>query len=155
MNMGEKNVELVRKFKPLSSEDLKATIKAQEEAKKQYSIDTMELEKELEAFNKVSDPLVNPATGKAMCWIRRPSQAEWEAMVPQDVVPYMGHPESMPPEIAKKNNDLIFTMMEKIIVNPKHDAAYWKSHANLQFIQLFSMHLDNTFKELGIFTTNF
>lgn len=150
-----KNAELVKNFKPLSPEELRATIKAQEEAKKQYSIDTMELEKELESFNSVSDPLVNPTTGKAMCWIRRPSQSEWEAMVPQEALPYVGHPESMPPEIAKKNNDLLFEMMEKIIVNPKHDAAYWKSHSNLQFIQLFNMQLNNTFKELGISTTNF
>jgi hypothetical protein len=153
--MSDKNAELVRKFKPLTQEELKTTIKAQEEAKKQYSIDTMELEKELENFNSVSDPIINPATNKALCWVRRPSQAEWEAMVPQDVIPYTGHPESMPPEIAKKNNDLLFSMMEKIIVNPKHDAEYWKTHANLQFIQLFNMHLTNTFKDLGIATTNF
>jgi hypothetical protein len=153
--MSSKNAELVKKFKPLNSEELKVQIQVQEEAKKQYSLDTMELEKELEEFNSVSDPMINPITGKAMCWIRRPSQAEWEAMVPADVAPYADHPESMPPEVVKKNNDMLFEMMANIITKPKHDAAYWKSHANLQFIQLFNAHLSNTFKELGISTTNF
>lgn len=148
------NKDLIKKFKPLTPEDIRAKIKEKEESKKQYSTDSATLERELELFNKTKDPLVNPATGNAMCWIRRPTQAEWESMVPANISVYSKNPEDMTPEETQKVNDALFDLMAKIII-PEHDAKYWKEHCNLVFIQLFNMHLNGIFKELGIMTTNF
>lgn len=153
--MSGKNEELIRKFKPMSKEDVAAAIKKQEDAKKQYATDNVTLESELEAFNKTEDPLINPATGKAMCWVRRPSQAEWESLIDKDMAAYTDHPENMPPELAQKHNDALFQLMAKIISKPNHDAKWWKEHSNLIFIQLFNMHLTQVMKDLGIMAGNF
>lgn len=146
---------LIKKYKPLTPEEVRAKIKEKEDIKKQYSIDSAELERELDAFNEIIDPLINPATDKAMCWIRRPTQAEWEKMVPASVSVYNKNPEEMTPEETQKANDSLFELMANVIAKPKHDAKYWKEHSNLIFIQLFNMHLNGVFKELGIMTTNF
>ena len=146
---------LLKKYKPLTPEDVRAKIREKEESKKQYSSDSATLEKELEAFNDIIDPLINPTNDKAMCWIRRPTQAEWEKLVPASASVYNKNPEEMTPEETQKANDALFDLMANIIAKPKHNAQYWKEHSNLMFIQLFNLHLSGVFKELGIMTTNF
>jgi len=154
-NMSQPNEELIRKHKPLTPAEIKTKMKEHEDAKKQFSTDNATLDAELEAFNQITDPLVNPVSGKAMCWIRRPTQAEWEEMVPKELAVYANNPEDIPEDLAKKYNDMTFELMAKIIVNPKHDASWWKQHSNLVMIQLFQAHLSGVFKELGLLTTNF
>lgn len=149
------NKDLIKKFKPLTPEDVRAKIKEKEEAKKQYSVDSATLERELEEFNNTIDPLVNPVTDKVMCWVRRPTQTEWESMIPANSSVYNKNPEEMTPEETQKSNDALFDLMANVISNPKHDAKYWKDHSTLMFIQLFNMHLNGVFKELGVQTTNF
>lgn len=149
------NKDLIRKFKPLTPEEVRAKIKEKEEVKKQYSSDSATLEAELESFNDIIDPLINPVSGKAMCWIRRPTQAEWESLVPTDVSVYKREGEEVDPQEAKKANDALFELMANIIANPKHDAKWWREHATLSFIELFNLHLTGIFKELGAMTTNF
>jgi hypothetical protein len=149
------NQNLIKKYKPLTPEEVRAKIKEKEEAKTQYSVDSATLERELESFNEIIDPLINPVTGKAMCWVRRPTQAEWEGMVPANSTVYSKNPDEMTPEETQIANNALFDLMANVIANPKHDAKYWKEHSNLMFIQLFNMHLNGVFKELGVMTTNF
>jgi hypothetical protein len=147
--------KFITKHKPMTPEEINKKIKEKEEAKKKYEIDAISLEKELQHFNEIEDPLVNPETDKAMCWVRRPTQAELEEMVPKEFFQYQSDPSGIPPEVARKYGDLQFEMMSKLITRPKHDAKWWKEHANQVFIMLFQFHLQKVLEDLGIITGNF
>lgn len=153
--MPEEEKKFINKHTPLTPEKLKEEYKQKEEAKKQYSTDAVELEKELDNFKNIVEPLLNPVTGKAMCWIRRPTQAEWEGMLPPELVQYRNSPEKIPPELGQKYSDITFELMAKVITKPKHDANWWKEHSNLDFIQLFNTHLSTIFEKLSKDTANF
>jgi hypothetical protein len=146
---------LLKKYKPLTPDEVRAKIKEKEEAKKKFTVDSATLEAELDSFNSITDLLYNPVTGKPMCEIRRPTQLEWESMIPSSASVYNKKPEEMSPEEAQKANDSLFDLMAKIIVKPNGDAEYWKKHSTLDFIQQFNLHLNGVFKELGMMTTNF
>jgi hypothetical protein len=149
------NESFLKKHKPLTPEEVKRQFAEKEAAKKQYVTDAAILEKEIDSFNKLSDPLVNPTTGKALCWIRRPTQGEWESMLPTEILKYRNDPNGIPTEVSSKYQDLTFDLMERIIETPKHDAKWWKEHANLLFMQLFQMHLNQLMNELGMMAENF
>lgn len=147
--------KFIKKHQSLTPEKLKEEYRLKEEAKKQYSTDAVELEKELDNFKKIVEPLLNPVTDKAMCWIRRPTQAEWEGMLPPELIQYRNNPETIPPELGQKYSDMTFELMAIVIEKPKHDAKWWKAHSNLDFIQLFNAHLSSIFEKLSKDTANF
>jgi hypothetical protein len=147
--------DFIQKHKPLTPDQLREKMQEQQKSKERYVQDSAELEKEIDNFNKITDPLVDPVTDKALCWVRRPTQEEWESLVPVELLKYRDDPSGIPPEVSKKYSDLTFELMAKIIEKPKHDSKWWKQHANLLFIQLFQYHLQKVFSELGLATTNF
>jgi hypothetical protein len=153
--MAEGNKDFIRKYKSLTPKEIEQKFKEKESAKKEMTTNAAELEQEIDNFNKIVDPLENPVTGKVMCWIRRPTQDEWENMIPAEIAQYRNKPEEMPPELSQKYNNMTFELMSQIIETPKHDSKWWKSHSNLVFIQLFNLHLQKVFEELGLSTTNF
>jgi len=155
MSEGKEKQDFIRKHQPLTPDKLKEEYKKKEEAKRQYTTNAVELEKELEAFNKITEPLVNPVTGRAICWVRRPTQSEWEGMLSPELMQYREHPEDMPVELQQKYGDMTFELMAIVIENPKHDSKWWKEHATIEFIQLFNSHLSNIFAQLNKDTANF
>ena len=147
--------EFIRKHKPLTKKEVEEKFKLQEEAKKTMTTDAVVLEKNLMDFNKITDPLVDPATDKVLCWIRRPTQQEWEEMLPTELLEYKNKLEEIPTDIWTKYKDFQFEMMAKLIVNPEHTAHEWKERSNLVFQQLFQMHLAGILELLGITAENF
>jgi hypothetical protein len=147
--------DFIKKHKPLTRKDMEEKFKEMAKSKEQYSQDVAELENNLKDFNAITDPLVDPATNKPLCWVRRPSQAEWETMIPKELFEYRNQPESIPPDVINKYNDMTFDLMSKVIVKPTHDAAWWKQNSNTVFIRLFQMHLQMVFNELGMNAENF
>jgi len=148
--------EFIRKHKPLTKDEITKKFKEQDEAKKAMTTDALILEKNLTEFNKITDPLVDPASGNVLCWIRRPTQQEWEAMLPSEILEYKGKTfEEIPNEIWTKYKDFQFEMMAKLIVTPEHSAQEWKERSNLVFQQLFQIHLAGILELLGISAENF
>lgn len=155
MSEGKDKQDFIRKHQPLTTEKLKQEILTKEEAKKVFSTNAVELEKELDNFNKITEPLVNPITNKAMCWVRRPTLTEYENILPTELLQYKNDPDKMPQELLEKYNDLTFNLMATVIENPKHDSKWWKAHATMEFIELFNSHLANLFQKLEKDTANF
>lgn len=148
--------DLIRKHKPLTKDEIERRFKENEAMKKDLTLDATELERNLTNFNKITDPIVDPTNGKPLCWVRRPSQQEWEEMLPDELLEFRSKPqEEIPEELWKKYRDLQFTMMEKLIDKPQHDAKWWKENSNLVFQQLFQVHLNSLFELLGISAENF
>jgi chromosome segregation ATPase len=138
-----------------SPEEIKAEIKAMEEAKKQYTQDVTKLEANLKKFNETLDPLIDPATNEPLCWVRRPSQEEWEAMIPAELFEYENI-EDVPKDTVNKIKDRQFEMMATLIMIPKHDAEWWKKNSsNLVFQELFQMHIVEVYRKLGVLVGNF
>lgn len=151
-----KNSDFIHKHKPLTKKEVEERIKQKAKMKKEMTTDAAVLEQNLAKFNKIVDPLMDPETGTVLCWIRRPTQSEWEEIVPTELLEYRGDElEDIPQKVLKKFTDQQFKMMESLIVNPEHNAKWWKSHANLVFQRLFSLHLSGILEELGIETGNF
>jgi hypothetical protein len=46
-------------------------------------------------------------------------------------------------------------MMEKLIAKPQHDAQWWKENTDIVFQSLFSAHLLDVYRKLGLMTGNF
>ena len=101
-------------------EQLAEDIAKMEEAKQKLTTSAADLEANLRHFHEILDPICDPINGDALCWIRRPSQTEWEAMVPVELLAYKSDDE-VPPEVMEKYKDNSFHMMEKLIAKPQHD----------------------------------
>lgn len=136
-------------------EEIKAEMKVMEEAKKQYTQDVVKLQANLDKFNNTSDPLIDPATGDVLCWIRRPTQDEWESMIPAELYEFE-EIEDVTKEVLEKIKNRQFDMMANLITNPKGDAEFWKKNGgSLVFQELFQMHIVEVYRKLGIIVGNF
>jgi hypothetical protein len=140
-------------------EEIKAEMKVMEDAKKQYTQDVTKLQANLDRFNSTLDPLIDPTVDDpekaVLCWIRRPTQEEWEAMIPTELLEYENM-EDVPKEILVKIKDRQFDMMAKLIEKPKGDAEFWKKHGgSLVFQELFQMHIVEVYRKLGVIIGNF
>ena len=147
--------KLIRKFKPISKKEVTKRFKEMKEIKDEIATDATVLEQNLKNFNKITDPLVDPESGAALCWIRRPTADELETMIPSDLLEYRNTPDKVPKEIMKRHENFQFKMMAAIIDVPKKDAKWWKKNANQVFQMLFQMHLRGVMEDLGISAENF
>jgi hypothetical protein len=135
-------------------EQIAEEIVRMETAKKDMTQDSAALEANLREFNDIIDPILNPNSGKPMCWVRRPSQKEWEEMIPAELMKYRDAGK-IPEEIAKKYADQQFQMMAKLIAKPTHDAIWWKANSNILFQEMFQVHLMDMYRKLGLDIENF
>jgi len=152
--MGGKE-EIIHKYKPLTKKEIEERFKQHKAIREKLTKNAAELEQNLMKFNQILDPLVDPETGNCLCWVRRPTQQEWEDMLPTELLQFRGKPENVPDDVWEKYKDFQFEMMARLIEKPKHDAKWWKAHANLVFQQLFHLHIKCVLEELGISTENF
>lgn len=146
--------DFLKRHKPLSSRELGENLRKMEQAKQEFTTDAAELDQNIKNFNLQSDVLVDPVSGKALCYVRRPTQEELEKMIPEELLKYQ-FADDVPIDIQKKYADHQFYMMEQLINKPKHDAAHWKKNSNLVFQQLFQLHLVEIYKKLGLLIENF
>lgn len=146
---------LIRKFKPLSKKEVKKRFKEMKRLKDEMTTDATILEQNLKKFNEITDPIVDPESGDALCWVRRPTAEELEALVPTELLEYRNSPDKVPKEIMKKHADFQFKMMAEMIDIPRKDAKWWKKNANQVFQMLFQMHLRGVMEDLGISAENF
>lgn len=137
-----------------TSEQIAEDIRKLEDAKKDLTQDSASLDANLREFNSIEDPILNPNNGKPMCWVRRPTQVEWEEMIPAELMKYQDA-KKVPDDVAKKFADHQFTMMEKLIAKPVHDAKWWKANSNIMFQEMFQIHLTDMYRKLGIDVENF
>ena len=153
--MGEKNEKIIRRHKSLTKADVKQKFQEMKQIKQKLTQDAAVLEKNLENFNKIVDPLVDPETDKVLCWIRRPTSEELESLIPAELLEYRGRPNEVPSDVMNKHKDFQFAMMASLIGNPKRSANWWKKRANQVFQRLFQLHLQGVMEDLGIMAENF
>lgn len=150
----KENTQSFAKRHAKTPEQIAEEIKRMEVAKKDMTQDSMALEANLREFNELLDPILNPNSGQPMCWVRRPSQKEWEEMVPAELMKYRDVGK-IPEDVAKKYADHQFNMMAKLIAKPVHDVEWWKAHSNILFQEMFQVHLADVYRKLGIEIENF
>lgn len=153
--MSKKNKELLKRYKPLTKAEVKKKFREMKQIKTKMTQDAAVLEKNLIQFNRTLDPLVDPESGKELCWVRRPTTDELESLIPSELLEYRGRPDEVPPEVMRKHKDFQFEMMANLIEKPKKTSAWWKKRANLVFQRLFEMHLQGVMEDLGIMAENF
>lgn len=149
-----KKRSFLKRHRSLSREEVVKRLREMEEIKQQYETDSASLESNIKDFNLQTDPLIDPITGKALCWVRRPTQDELERLVPTELTKYESLAE-VPEEIQEKYANVQFKMMAQLIEKPKKDSAWWKKNANMVFQELFQLHLIDIYKKLGLLIENF
>jgi hypothetical protein len=149
----EKARIIAEKFKR-TPEQLAKDIVRLEEAKKKMTQNAEELDNNLKHFHELLDPILDPNTGQPLCWVRRPSQKEWEEMSPPELTQFKDISE-MPKELIEKYKDHQFIMMGKLIAKPSHDANWWKENTDLVFQEMFQIYLFDVYRKLGIMVENF
>jgi hypothetical protein len=156
VNKNERLSQLIQKHKPLNKKELLENFQEQKKIRQSFTTDAVELEKNLMNFNKIIDPMINPdEPDNALCWIRRPTTAQLEKMLPAELMAYKNDPNAIPVDIMKKNENFQFEMMAELIELPKHNAQWWKENSNLVFQSLFQKHLTGVLEDLGINAENF
>jgi RecG-like helicase len=150
----EKVRRLGERFKR-TPEQLAEDIKNLELAKEKMTQNSEELDKNLKHFHDLLDPILDPNTGQPLCWVRRPSQKEWEEMAPAELMQYQDTPNDVPKEVMEKYKYHQFDMMSKLIAKPQHDANWWRENTDLVFQEMFQIYLLDVYRKLGIMVGNF
>jgi hypothetical protein len=150
----EKTRRLAERYKR-TPEQLAQDIVKMEEAKRKMTQNAEDLDRNLKHFHELLDPILDPNTGQPLCWVRRPSQNEWEEMAPVELMQYQDDPESVPQEIQDKYKNHQFDMMAKLIAKPQHDAKWWRENTDLIFQEMFQIYLLDVYRKLGIIVGNF
>lgn len=153
MAEAEKQRRFVERYKR-TPEQLAEDIKKMEEAKKQMTQNSEQLDANLKKFHEILDPILDPNTGQPLCWVKRPSSKEWEELTPTELTQYKDISE-VPKEIADRYKDHQFNMMAKLIAKPQHDANWWKENTDLIFQEMFQIYLMDVYRKLGIMVGNF
>jgi hypothetical protein len=136
-------------------EQLAEDIVKLEQAKQKMTQNSEELDANLKHFHELVDPILDPNTGQPLCWVRRPSQKEWEDMAPAELMQYKDTPDKVPKEIMEKYKNHQFDMMAKLIAKPQHDANWWRENTDLIFQEMFQIYLLDVYRKLGIMVENF
>ena len=144
--------DLLKKYATKSEEEM---VKEQEDLEKEYKLASVQMETEIANFSTVIDELKNPNTEKVMCKVRRPMTEEWRKLIPEDVLKYQGKESEIPIEKAQEYEDLVYTMMAELIVQPKHDMEWWKANTSHEFVYLFQEHLMKVFEKMEKSVNNF
>lgn len=154
MAENEKTQRLADRYKR-TPEELAKDIVRMEEAKRKMTQNAEELDANLKHFHELLDPILDPNTGKPLCWVRRPSAKEWEEMAPAELMKYKDDPDNVPQEVQEKYKNHQFDMMAKLIAKPQHDSNWWKENTDLVFQEMFQIYLLDVYRKLGIMVGNF
>jgi len=114
-----------------------------------------EIEKNLMGYIEISEPLIDPETDKILAWVKLPTMMELENFYGQFGETKPEEYETMNKEEKLKIINRQYELMAEMIVNPKHDAEWWKAHSNMRLLKLFSIKLEQIFGEMGVATENF
>jgi len=147
-----KEKELAKKYTNQTPEEME---KEQESLEQEVVIASKAMEQEISSFSIKIDELVNPVTNKLMCKVQRPTATQWKQLVPPELIKYKEDPKSIPLEVAEKYEALVYDIMAKLIVQPKHTAKWWKDNTTYDFVALFQSHLMETFDKMSKNLENF
>lgn len=132
-------------------------VKEQEAIKTEYAQRSQEMETEITNFSKKTDEIKNPETGKVMALVKRPTRAMWKQLVPEELQKYRDVLKSpkdvdkIPRDVVEKYEDLVYTAMEQLIIQPKHTAKEWKEiieESGDEFVYLFNQHLNSVVERM-------
>lgn len=138
--------KLVEKYAGKSAEEMESD---QEQLMAEYNERCQAMEHEISDFSTKTDEMKNPTTGKVMAIVKRPTTNQWKQMVPKELMKYTGKDKKeIPIEVAEKYEELIYDVMAELIVEPKHDAKWWKDHTGYEFVQAFQSHMISIFDEM-------
>ena len=144
----ERQRAFLEKHKPLSPEQVYSRIKESAEARENLSTKVDEVEKNLMNFLQTEEPLINPATGDAIAWIRHIPYQELKGMVPEEYMELKDDPEALKKK-ADEDEKLIYIWMEKMISKPEYTAEQWEQIATPLFIELFDARIREIFITTG------
>jgi len=147
MSEEEKTQSFLAKHKPLTQSEVYSKIQISDDRRTKHSKDLEDVEKNLMEFLETEDPIINPATGKAIAWIRHVPYSELMSMVPSDILEVVGDEGEMYKRAMQKQ-DIIYTYMEKLISRPSWTAAEWKAKATPLFLELFNVSIQEIFSRI-------
>ena len=147
--------EFLKKHPPLTDKQVKEKFRDAKLAKDKYTKEMKEIEKNLMGYIDISEPLVDPETDVVLAWVKLPTMMELEKFYGQFGETKLEEFENMTREQKLKYANRQYDLMAEMIVNPKHDAEWWKQHSNMRLLKLFSIKLEQIFEEMGVGIENF
>lgn len=136
-------VKFKEKHPPKSPEEIQQLRREAQEAREKHTKDKAKVEENLMGFLERLDPLVDPATGNVLCWIRQLPLKELLELTPEKYIEAAR--ESKSAEEMKEKLEgtteehlkFAFFMMSKVIAIPEKTPEEWEVVANTEFIALF------------------
>jgi len=131
-----KKTDLISKYATKTEAEM---LQEQDEIQSEYAIRCEELDQKIRDFSSQIDPL--KVNGETLAEVRRPTRTQFAKMVPPELAKYRDHPEEIPIEVAAKYENDMYDLMAELIVNPKHDADWWKGNTGDDWMAAFQAHL--------------
>ena len=144
--------EFLKKHKPLSPDEIQSRMRDAEAAREQYSKNITEIETNLVTFLQKEDPLVDPATGNVIAWIRQAPYAELQSLGEELLGPFdpnITEEEYMARIQESGGAENIFKLMARLISRPKHDAEWWRNNITVEFIALFDARMNEIYTRMS------
>lgn len=140
------------KHKPLSDEDVRAKKTDMENARKKYSRDAHEVEKNLlNLFNR-DLPIIDTETDTAVAYIMDVPYFKILNSIPMDIMEEFEKPNPNKTKIysaiQEGKFDQIYEIMADYITIPKHDKQWWKENATEHFKDLVNEHIAQSHKKM-------
>lgn len=147
--------EIIKKHKPLTREDLEKYKKISEERKAKYSMDMNVVEANLLGFLERPRPVLDPVTKVPILWIRDVTFNELKEMIPPEMAEYVDNPEAIDPKKLEEYDQKFYEIISDLIVIPKHDAEWWRSHMNAKLARVIQDEIAKMLEDMGIEMANF
>jgi len=148
----EKKKAFLEKHPPLTPEEVRQKEIDRDASIQKYRKDIERAEENLMNYLKKEDPLVDPATDKAIAWLRRlPIEQFYDLMPPEVFKAYRmaleGNIEDAK-AVMEQYADYMYKLMAKMVSRPSWTEEEWKERANMEFIALFNARLSELMSRL-------
>jgi hypothetical protein len=139
-------IDIEDKYPPMSPEDIENEVQAVERGKAKLSMEYADVEEALTEYLETPEPIINPANGKAIMWIRRPSIKELKGLIPAEMRKYTDNDKEVPESVSTKYEEFFYRKLAEMVVVPKYTAEQWKAKANPWLLKLFWTYIANISK---------
>jgi len=148
------------KHPPIPDEEIPDKIKDRDDAREKWTRDIQTIEDNLTVYFDKDFPLIDPESGKILCWVKDIQYFKLLAMIPDEVLEEMDRAEE-DVNIAyvirqlKEHSNNTFKIMAEVISIPKHDWEWWEERSNQTFLDLFNDFLEKRIQKINSDTSFF
>lgn len=136
---------LVKKYANKTPEEM---VKEQEDLEEEVAIRSTSMEQAIHKYSSKTDEMKNPDTQEIMAVVKRPTAEQYRRTIPPQLAKFKDNPEDIPYELGVEYEDDLYELMSEMIVQPQHDAGWWRKNTGPEFMMIFQAHIVKVYWKL-------